>query len=318
MTFGRPLARQMMMTSYDVVGEPPKDPRNRTITEVHAASPTFFDVMGMLKRGRLYTEAENRRDGHQVLVINEELARRYFPSGDHIRLGRSRSERATTSRRSRVTRAICSEIVGIVGDVKQRGLSAELFPSVYLPYNVLPGGLNSIVVRTRASRVAIETAIRAQVREVDPRVAGDRTVDDGAGCVGLGCAAALLYDNARGCLRRFALVLAAIGIYGVISFTVSQRRPSWESVSRWCNARTCAWAGPRRGPCAHGWGRGDRVDRRVWSTRLISSMLFGVAPVDAVTFGGVAVTLIGIALLASWLPARRAAAVDPVIAMRSE
>jgi predicted permease len=309
----------MMMTMFDVVGEPPKDPMNRTITEVHAASPTFFSAMGMtLKRGRLFSDAENRRDGHQVLVVNEELARRYFPNqnpiGKEITLGMGYNEPAFAGD----TSALHGEIVGIVGDVKQRGLSAELFPSVYVPYNVLPGGNNSIVVRTRASRVAIETAIRSQVREVDPRlpVIGLSTMEQ---VVSDSVAQPRFYMTMLAAFAGIALLLAAIGIYGVISFTVAQR-------SRELGIRIALGASTGRvlrqvlgeGLALTGSGVVIGLIAAFGLTRLISTMLFGVAAVDPVTFGGVAVMLVAIAVLASWLPARRAAAVDPVIAMRAE
>jgi predicted permease len=317
-TVGRPLARLTMMTMFDVVGEPPKDPMHRTITEVHAASPSYFDAMGMtLKRGRFFTEAENRRDGHQVLVINEELARRYFPNqnpvGKEITLGMSYNNAAPDD-----TSGVRGEIVGVVADVRQRGLAAELFPSVFLPYNVFPGAQNSIVLRTRASKVAVETAVRAQVREVDPRlpVIGLSTMEQ---VVSDSVAQPRFYMRMLAAFAGIALILAAIGIYGVISYTVAQR-------SRELGIRIALGATQRR---VLGQVIGEGLTLTIGGiaigliaafglTRLISTMLFGVAPLDAVTFGGVAITLMGVAILASWLPARRAAAVDPVIAMRSE
>ena len=317
-TVGRPLARITMMTMFDVVGEPPKDPMHRTITEVHAASPSYFDAMGMtLERGRFFTEAENRRDGHQVLVINEELARRYFknqnPVGKSITLGMSYNNAAPND-----TAGVSGEIVGVVADVRQRGLSAELFPSVFLPYNVFPGAQNSIVMRTRASRVAVETAVRAQVRDVDPRlpVIGLSTMEQ---VVSDSVAQPRFYMTMLVVFAGIALLLAAIGIYGVISYTVAQR-------SRELGIRIALGATQRR---VLGQVLGEGLTLTIGGvaiglaaafglTRLISTMLFGVAAIDALTFGGVAAMLIGVAVLASWLPARRAAAVDPVIAMRSE
>ena len=311
---GRPLGRMLMMTAFDVAGQPQNDPMHRTIVEVHPASPSFFNAMGMtLKRGRLFSESENRRDGHQVLLINEEAARRYFPGqnpvGKEITLGMSYNPD---------TNSVHGEIVGIVGDVKQRGLSAELFPMVYVPYNVLPGTLNSIVVRSTAAPSAVETAIRAQVREIDRNlpVVGLNTMSE---VVAQSVATPRFYMLMLAAFAGIALVLAAIGIYGVISYTVAQR-------SRELGIRIALGASRGRvigkvlseGLTLTVVGVGLGLVAAFGLTRLISSMLFGVAAGDAVTFAGVAVALTAVAVLASWLPAQRAAAVDPLIAMRAE
>lgn len=319
LVFGRPLGRQVMMTAFDVVGQPPNDPQNRTITEVHAASPSYFDAIGLpLKRGRWYTDAENRRDGHHVLVINEELARRYFPGkdpiGKEITLGVSYNEPAFPGD----TLPVRGEIVGIVGDVKQRGLSADLFPMVYVPFNTLPGGLTSVVVRTRAPQATVEGAIRAQVREVDPRLP----------VVGLSTMSRVISDSVAqprfymvllAAFAAIALLLSAIGIYGVISFAVAQQ-------SREFGIRIALGATNTRllrhvlgeGLGLTGLGVGIGLLAAFALTRLISNLLFGVAAIDAMTFAAVGLGLIGIALVACWIPARRAAAVDPLIAMRAE
>jgi putative ABC transport system permease protein len=316
---GRPLGRLLMMTPFDVAGEPPKDPLHRTIVEVHPASPSFFSAMGMtLKRGRVFSETENRRDGHQVLMINEEAARRYFPGqnpiGKEITMGIGYNENLTPAD----TNGVHGEIVGIVGDVKQRGLSAEPFPMVYVPYNVLPGALNSIVVRSTSPASAVETAIRAQVREVDPNlpIVGLSTMSE---VVSQSIATPRFYTVLLATFAGLALVLAAIGIYGVISYTVAQR-------SRELGIRIAL--GASRGRVIGGVLR-DGLTLTVIGvaiglaaafgvTRFISSMLFGVAAVDVGTFASVALVLTSVAVLASWWPARRAAAVDPLIAMRSE
>ena len=173
------------------------------------------------------------------------------------------------------------EIVGVVADVRQRGLSAELFPSVFLPYNVFPGAQNSIVMRTRASKVAVETAVRAQVREVDPRlpVIGLSTMEQ---VVSDSVAQPRFYMTMLAVFAGIALVLAAIGIYGVISYTVAQR-------SRELGIRIALGATQRR---VLGQVLGEGLTLTIGGvaiglvaafglTRLISTMLFGVAAIDA-------------------------------------
>jgi len=316
---GRPLGRLLMMTAFDVTGEPPKDPQHRTIVEVHPATPSFFSAMGMtLKRGRVFSESENRRDGHQVLMINEEAARRYFPGqnpiGKEITLGVSYNEILTPAD----TNGVRGEIVGIVGDVKQRGLSAELFPMVYVPYNVLPGSLNSIVVRSTSPSGAVETAIRAQVREVDPNlpIVGLNTMSE---VVSQSVATPRFYMLMLATFAGIALVLAAIGIYGVISYTVAQRsRELGIRIALGASRSRVVGDVLRNGLAVTLVGVGIGLAAAFGVTRFISSMLFGVAAVDVATFATVALALTGVAALASWLPAQRAAAVDPLIAMRSE
>jgi len=316
---GRPLGRLLMLTAFDVTGAPPKGPRDRTIVEVHPATPSFFSAMGMsLKRGRVFSESENRRDGHQVLMINEEAARRYFPGqnpiGKEITLGVSYNEILTPAD----TNGVRGEIVGIVGDVKQRGLSAELFPMVYVPYNVLPGALNSIVVRSTSPASALETAIRAQVREVDPNlpIVGLNTMSE---VVSQSVATPRFYTVMLATFAGIALVLAAIGIYGVISYTVAQRsRELGIRIALGASRSRVVGDVLRNGLTLTLVGVGIGLAAAFAVTRFISSMLFGVSAVDVVTFASVALALTGVALLASWWPAQRAAAVDPLIAMRSE
>ena len=318
-TQGRPFGRMMMMTMFDVAGQPPKDPMHRTITEVHPASPSYFQAMGMrLRRGRLFTDSENRRDGHQVLVINEELARRYFPNqnpvGKEIMLGMDYNEKLAPDD----TIGLHGEIVGIVGDVKQRGLSAELFPMVYTPYDVLPGTYNSFVVRTRAAAAAVERAIRAEVNAVDARlpVVGLSTMAD---VVSDSVAQPRFYMLLLGAFAAIALVLAAIGIYGLVSFAVAQRaRELGIRIALGATRRRVLGLVLREGLTLALVGVGVGLLAAFGLTRLISSLLFGVAALDASTFAAVAATLIGVALVATSIPARRAAGVDPLIAMRAE
>lgn len=318
-TQGRPLGRMIMITMFDVAGQPPSDPMHRTITEVHATSPSFFQAMGMtLARGRLFTEAENRREGHQVLVINEELARRYFPNqnpvGREITLGVPYNEQLSPAD----TNGLHGEIVGVVRDVKQRGLSADLFPMTYVPYNVLPGTNNSFVVRTGSAANVVQAAIRGQVKAVDARlpVVGLSTM---AEVVSNSVAQPRFYMVLLVAFASIALLLAAIGIYGLISFAVAQRsRELGIRIALGATRGRVLGLVLREGLTFTVVGVGLGLVGAFGLTRLISSMLFGVEAFDATTFAGVAVLLIGVALLASWLPARRAAGVDPLIAMRAE
>ncbi|HVX38234.1 MAG TPA: ABC transporter permease [Gemmatimonadaceae bacterium] len=318
-TMGRPLSHSLSMTPFDVDGRPVNDPQHRTITEVHSTSPEYFDAMGeTLAAGRYFTDAENRRDGHHVLLVNEELARRYFkgesPIGKTLILGFSYSDSPATGPDT----AVNGEVVGVVHDVKQRGLSSDAFPAVFVPFNALPGNLISFAVHSNADPAAIEREVRKQVRALDPNlpVFGLGTMAD---VVSESVAQPRFYMVLLSAFAGIALLLAALGIYGVISYTVAQR-------SRELGIRIALGASRER-VVGHVLGQGLTMTlvgvglglvAAFGLTRLIATMLFGVAALDPITFAGVAVGLTAIAVLASWLPARRAAAVDPVIAMRVE
>ena len=318
-TSGRPLSHSLSMTPFDVAGRPVNDPEHRTVVEVHQTSPAYFDAMGMtLASGRLYTDAEDRRDGPHVLVVNDEVARRFFkgenPIGKTLILGFSYSDSPATGPDT----AVNGEVVGVVHSVKQRGLSSDAFPAVYVPFNALPANNISFTVRSAADPALLEGAVRKAVRAADHNlpVFNLETVGE---IVSDSVAQPRFYMVLLSAFAGIALLLAALGIYGVISYSVAQR-------ARELGIRIALGASRER-VVRHVLGQGlgltiagvaAGLGAAFGLTRLIRTMLFGVAALDPLTFASVAVALIGVAVVASWLPARRAAGVDPVIAMRAE
>jgi putative ABC transport system permease protein len=317
-TFTRPMGSGRMRTSFETEGRPESTPGNETLTQVFPASPGFFSALQIpLIRGRLYTRAEDRLGVPGVVVVNQEFARRYFPNGDAIG---KRITLGITHDTADVPGSVTAggEIVGIVANVKDAGLAAEVFPGTYIPFNTLPITDMAFLIRSTADVAAIQNAIRAQVREVDADVpiydltTMNQVLSDNVG-------QPRFYALLLGSFAMIALLLAALGIYGVISYAVSQR-------SRELGIRIAIGA------------TGDRIVRlvlaqglaptilgvvaglmaAVWLTRVISSLLFGVSPLDLLTLATVPALLMGVAVLACWIPARRAARVDPVIAMRVE
>ncbi|HKO16828.1 MAG TPA: ABC transporter permease [Gemmatimonadaceae bacterium] len=308
-----------MRTSFEVAGQPPNQPDRRTITEVHPASPGYFGTMGIrLLKGRLFTEAETRPGMPPVLVVTEEFVRRYFPNespiGKTITLGISH-DTAAVGAGSVDSKG---EIVGIVHDVKQSGLARDLYPTVYLPYGLLPFNDLSAVVRSSADPRLVEGAIRTAVHDIDPGlpIFGLTTMEQ---AVSSSVAQPRFYMILLTSFAVVALLLAAIGIYGVISYAVSLR-------TRELGIRIALGATRDRvvrqvlgqGLWLTGIGVLVGLGAALWLARLIASLLFGIGTFDPLTFTAVAVTLGAVAILASWLPARRAAEVDPVIAMRAE
>jgi putative ABC transport system permease protein len=316
--FVRPLEHYMMRTTFEVAGRPSPGPGNEPTSEVNPASPAYFHALGIpLVRGRLYTTAEDRPDAPQVVVVNQEFVRRYFPNenpiGQRITLGIAHD---TAQTGTEITAG--GEIIGVVGDVKQADLAGETFPMTYVPLATLPTNDLAVVVRSTADPKLIEGGIRAAVGTVDPTLpvfqlaTMDQVVSDSV-------SQPRFYLLLLGAFAGVALLLAALGIYGVISYTVSQR-------TRELGIRIALGASRERvvrlvlgqGVWLTVAGVVVGLAAAFWLTRLIASLLFGVAAVDPLTFAGVAVLLLAVAVIASWLPARRAARVDPVIAMRIE
>lgn len=316
--FARPLQPNGMRTAFDIDGRAPAGADRRMTADIRPATASFFSTMGIqLARGRFFTAAEENFGPPPVVVVTESFAKKYFPSedplGKHITLGITHDTAGTNSA---VTAK--GEIVGVIRDVHQRSLNDDLAPAVYLGWGTLPLNDVSFLIRSNTDVQALSAAIRERVHAVDPAmpIFGLRTMDD---ALSESVAQPRFYMILLGAFAGLALLLAAIGIYGVISYTVSQR-------TRELGIRIALGA-------TH-----DRVVRLVvgqgfmltvtgvfiglvgafWLTHLLSALLFGVAATDVLTFGLVAVTLLAVAAVASYLPARRAARVDPVIAMRSE
>ncbi|HEX5439109.1 MAG TPA: ABC transporter permease [Gemmatimonadaceae bacterium] len=314
----QPLGDSHMRTIMEIAGRPKPTPGNEPDTDIDPASPDYFRALGIpVIRGRLYTAPEDRSSAPQVVVVNQEFVRRYFPNenpiGRRITLGVTHD---TAQTGTPVTSG--GEIIGVVGDVKQFGLGGKDYPMTYVPFGTFPQNDISVAVRSSADPKLIEGAIRAAVHQVDADlpIFGLATMDQ---VVHDSVAQPRFYLLLLSAFAGIALLLAALGIYGVISYTVSQR-------TRELGIRLALGA-------SH-----ERVVRMVlgqglWLTlggillglaaafgltRLITSLLFGVGAIDPLTFAGVAVILAAVAVLASWLPARRAARVDPVIAMRAE
>ena len=318
-SFGRPMSNLMMRTSFEVAGLPPSTAGNRRLSYVMPVGPDFFQTMGIpLVKGRIFTKAEDRATAPKVVVVNEEFVRKYFPNenplGKVITLGITHTVTADTS--SSYTSG--GEIIGVVRNVKQRGLASEDFPASYVPYGTFPIGDISMLVRSSASVAATEKAIRARVHEVDPDLPiNNLTTMQQA--VSDSVAEPRFYTVLLGAFAVLAMLLAALGIYGVISYTVSQRtREMGIRIALGATHGRVVRLILQQGLSLALIGVGAGLLGAYWLTHLIASMLFGVSAVDPLTFAGVAVVLLGTAALASYVPARRAAGVDPAISMRND
>ncbi len=272
-------------------------------------SPGYFRAMGIpLLTGRSFTERD-AQGAPGAVIINQEMARRFFYDADPL------GKRIKFSTRED---ARWSEVVGVVGDVRHHALDQERNSEIYASYLQRPSGGMYLVARTASDSSGIASAIRDEVRAIDK----DQPIDD------INTMEQRL--SASVAPRRFpmvllsifaavALALASAGIYGVMSYSVTQRTHE-------IGVRMALGAQPAdvlrlvvgQGVLLASIGVGAGLVSAVALTRLMSSLLFGVSPTDPVTFAAVSVLLAGVALGACFIPARRAAKVDPMVALRYE
>lgn len=278
----------------------------------------YLKVMKIpLKRGRFLTEADNEK-APKVMVIDEQFAKLYFKGQDPI--GR------------RVNLDILNEtaeVVGIVGHVKQWGLDSDARASIqaqsYLPLAQLPESLYSIfqngahvVVRLDAAPVATMDAIRHALTGVNSQMVifGTQSMSD---VISDSLAMTRFVMILLGVFASLALLLASIGIYGVISYVVGERtREIGIRMALGAEARNVLLMVLGQAGKMVMLGVAAGVLCALALTRLMSSMLFGVSPTDPLTLAGVAIVLTLVSLLACWIPARRATRVDPLVALRYE
>jgi putative ABC transport system permease protein len=317
--FSRPMEPHGMRTDFNVDGQPPAPENKRMLTDVHPVTWNFFASMGIpVLRGRAFAPAEENFGVPQVVVVSESFAKKFFPNenaiGKRITLGIDHDTAANV--KSNVTAR--GEIIGIVGDVKQRGLASEVLPTTYVGWGTFPISDMAVLVRSTADVATLSAAIRENVRAIDPAmpVYELQTMED---AVSESVSQPRFYTTLLTAFGGLALLLAALGIYGVISYSVAQR-------TRELGIRIALGATHDRvlrlvlgqGVGLSVLGVAIGIAGALWLVHLLSTLLYGVQTTDKLTFASVAALLVGIASLASYLPARRAARVDPVIAMRAD
>jgi predicted permease len=310
---GLPLSGLQFNFTFEVAGRPPLPPAQQPSIETRVASAGYFEAMGIpILRGRGIERGDSARS-RRVAVISESAARRFFPDEDPlgrtITLGWGQGEGSPKPG---------GEIVGIVGDVKEAGLAEENPPEIYLPHAQTPVPSMDVLLRTSVDPMSLGPSAAALVRGLDAElpVARMRTLDD---VVARSISEPRFYMVLLGAFAGTALLLAALGIFGVMSYAVVQR-------SREIGIRVALGAHPahlRRMVLGQALllaaaGVGAGLLGALGLSRAIRSLLFELSPTDPATLAGVAALLMAVALLASYLPARRATRVDPLVALRSE
>jgi len=293
---------------FQIEGQPPADPGKMPGADYSVACPGYFKTMGVpVVKGREFT-AQDTVSAPGVIVINETMAKRFWPSeepiGKVIRLGGSNGPRLT--------------VVGVVGDVHHLGLDTAMRRQFFRPYMQAGWPIMNVVVRTISTPGTFSTPVKKAIAEFLP----DRPVS------GLESMDEIVHDSTGS--RRFpmlllsvfsvlALVLAAVGIVGVVSHSVAQRTQEI-GIRMALGARTLdvlrlmvsgnmAWVLVGLAAGAAG---------SAGLTRMLAGMLYGVKPFDPVVVGSVSLLLAAVALAASYLPARRAAKIDPIAALRCD
>jgi putative ABC transport system permease protein len=311
-----PLSGWNVDRAVDVEGRPAPSPDQRPMAEVRCVNQDFFQALRIpLRQGRVFTGGD-REGATDVVVVNETFARRVFPGEDPLgrriamAIGRVRPEDAARGPRWR-------EIVGVVGDVRHFGLAEPVEPEMYVPYRQEPVDLLSLLVRTRPG-MTVGESLRQAVWTVDrdqPVLAVLPLEQMAAESVTLRRVSTILLGGLAG----IALFLAALGIYGVMAHTVAQRTHEiGVRMAVGARARDVVGMVLREGGRMAALGAGLGLLAALALTRLLESLLFGVSPTDPLSFATVIAFLFACALLGCWLPARRAARVDPIVALRYE
>jgi predicted permease len=323
---GRPLADRtsdLLSRDFTIEGRGAADARSPENAILRIVSPSYFGSMGVrLVQGRTFSEQDSA-SAPRTGVINEAMARQYWPAGDAIgqrlRLGEQYGRREAFLNFSRDD--IPLTIVGVVSDVKQiREIDAPVRAELYLPIDQQsnPPRIMSAVVKSRLEPAALTAAIRSAIATIDPEQpiydvdTMDELVADSFGPKRLTLFLLLF-------LAAVVLVLASVGLYATLAYSVSQRRKEIGirmAVGAQASdiRRLIVW----RGALLAFLGVATGVAAALALTRLMQSLLYNVSASDPFTFLCVSMLLVGVALLASHIPARRATAVDPLVTLRSE
>jgi putative ABC transport system permease protein len=306
-----PMDRQGEATlPFSIVGNPPLPPGKTITADYFTVSPDYFYVMRIpLLRGRFFSEQDSPSNPN-VAIVSETLARQYFPNQDPI----GRQMRFGFPPNGNVSR----EIIGIVGDLRDVALSKKPGPMMYVPFAQAPLYGGEVVVRSSSSVSSVASAIRQTVRSIDKDLPVT-DVESFPEAIASSVAQERFRTMLMSSLSGLALILAGVGIFGVISYSASQRTHE-------IGIRVALGAQHHdvlRLILGHGTklallGLGAGAVVALPLTHFMSTLLYGVSATDPLTFGVVCVILLSVAVIACYVPARRAMRVDPIVALRHE
>jgi predicted permease len=307
-----PLGGQVTMMSHNLEDFPTEEGEPPHLVHLTWVDPGYFETLGIpVVDGRTLGDGD-AADALRGLVVSRAYAERWWPGASAL------------GRRLSVIGGDPWEIVGVVENVRHRGLQEDPEEMLYVP--TLTGNAaepqvartRELLVRVAGEPMAFLSMVRREVGELNSQlpVSNPRSLED----VARASAAATSFTMAiLGAASLVALLLGLVGIYGVVSYVVTQRtREIGVRMALGATGASVKRMVVRQGVGLAGIGIGAGLAIAFWASRLMESLLYGVSAHDPVTYGLVAVTLLAVAALASWLPARRAAGVDPITALRQE
>jgi putative ABC transport system permease protein len=306
--FPNPIEGNSASATFAIEGQPASTRADRPHAALASVSGDYFRTLGIpLVAGRTFTE-HDREPAPAVAIINTMLARRYFSGGDaigsRVRFGESDDDWIT--------------IVGIAADSRNLGLNEPPTPLLYLPYHTFPLTFMSIAGRSAAGTGTVAAIVRAEVKNIDPDTPVDKIVSM-RDLLDTSIAQPRFRTLLLGVFACMAVALAAVGVYGLMSYSVAQR-------TREIGIRVALGARPgqviipivREGMQVAIAGVALGIAGSLAASRLLEGFLFDVGTTDPLTYLSVVSLLLCIALLATWLPSRGATRVDPVTALRMD
>ncbi|MGH9930302.1 MAG: FtsX-like permease family protein, partial [Pyrinomonadaceae bacterium] len=295
-------------TTFQIVGQPPFRKGEEPDLQIRCATPGYFEAIGTaLRSGRLFAARDDVKAGG-VILVNEMFAKKYLPGQQPI------GQRLDLSRDGKEIH----EVIGVVADVKNDDFDEAPDAAAYLPYSQNPYLTMNLIIRGTQDPTRLVSAVRSEVSALDPSlpVSNVKTLSQ---MIDERVSPKRLMTYILTVFALCALLLASVGIYGVMSYAVTQRTQEIGiRMALGARAADVLKLVVRNGMKLTLIGVAIGLAGAFALTRLLGNLLFHVTPTDKLTFAGVASSLIVVALLACYVPARRAAKVDPLVALRDE
>ena len=303
------LSENDIEVSFQVEGREPYKPGEEAVADYTVAGNDYFRTMDIaLLRGRVFTDGDTA-NSPQVMVVSKAFTKVYFPNEDPI------GKRIILDGKNKTPR----EIVGVVDDVRRKGLDTDVQPEMYFSFVQKPERRLNLVIRSTTDDASqLTPAARAEVKAFNPQqiIWRAQTLEQ---MLSTSVAPRKFNMLLLGIFAGVALVLAAVGLYGVMSYSVSWRTQEIGIRMALGAKRTdVLQMVVRQGMTMTLIGLALGLVGVIALSRVMVGLLYGVSPTDPLTFAGVSIVLLVVALLACLIPARRATRVDPIVALRSE